>query len=107
MRSPLYKVRLEKIVGTHPYRQESSHELGHGLRGVVDPLEENGLASQGNAGIGEPVAGLRGGGGDLVGVVEMGADVERVKTPEEPCQSGGDPLRRVHGVLVPMRMIST
>ncbi|MBP1741035.1 MAG: hypothetical protein H6Q48_3328, partial [Deltaproteobacteria bacterium] len=72
-------VCLEEVVGFDSDGQELLHQIPDGLGVVIDPFEKNGLAAERDAGIRERSTGKGCFRRDLVRVIEMGVDEQRVE----------------------------
>src|SRR5512136_773980 len=97
MRCSFCKVCLEEVVGSDPDDEELLHEFQDGCLVVIDAFEKNRLAAKGNPRIRKPGTSHSGFTGDLVRVVEMGVDKQRMKSSEETCQFRCDALRQGAG----------
>ena len=95
MLGPGHLVAHVDVVGPHPRGEQLLHQQLHHLRIVVHALEQHGLAAQGDAGIGQHAQAGHRGGCQLVGVVEMRVDVQRMMLLEDRAQLGRDTLRHV------------
>ena len=87
------QIGLKEIIGLDPDLQERSHQGEDNGGIIVDPFQQNSLAAQGI-----PPSARRASGpgclkGDLVGVIEMGVDKERM----EFFQDGNKPFCDAHG----------
>ena len=85
------------VVRPYPGGEQSLHQQLHDLRVVVHALEEHGLAAQRYPRICEHAERRDRGGRQLVGVVEMRVDVERVVLLEDGAQLRRDALGEVTG----------
>lgn len=86
------QIALEEVIRPDPQRKEFAEKPFENAGIVVDPSEEDGLASQGDSRIGEAAYGGSDLGGKLFWMVKMKIQVERPKPTEESHQAGGDPL---------------
>jgi hypothetical protein len=89
------------VVGAHPRGEEPLHQRLHDLRIVVHALEQHRLTAERHAGVGQHAEGLHGGRRQLVGVVEVGVDEERVVLPQDGAQLRRNPLGEVAGHPAP------
>ncbi len=87
-------VALVQIIRPNSNPQKFVHQFLHGSRIVIDASQEDGLPAERDAGIGQPFAG----GGhlrcNLLGVVDVNADVDGMKLLEHCRKRYGDPLRQ-------------
>ncbi len=90
-----HRVRHIQIVRPDAVPQQLLHQLLHGLRVVVDTLQQHGLRTEGATGAGELGEGFFGGGVELGRVVEVDVDEDRVVPGDHPTEVVGDSLRQV------------
>ena len=83
------------VVGPHPRGEQPLHQPLHHIGIVVHPLQQDGLAAERDARVGEPGERLDGGGGELVGMIEVRVDVQWVVPLEDRAQLRRDALRQV------------
>ena len=99
MRRARDRVALVEIVGAHPHLHQGVDQLPHGLHVVVDPLQEDGLRAERQAGVGQQVAGPGGLVAALVGMHEVQAHPERVVAAEHAHELRCDALGQDGGDL--------
>ena len=92
----LGEVALVVVVRLDADLHEAVHQPLHHLAAVVDALHEHRLVAQRDAGVGEHLAGALRLGGDLLGVVEVRVQVQRVVLVQHVAELGGDALRADH-----------
>src|SRR5665648_908764 len=97
VRGALGEVALVVVVGLDAVLDQLVHELLHDVGAVVDAGQEHRLVAQREAAVGEHVAGLLALGRELLGVVEVRVDVERLVLLEHRHELGGDALREDDG----------
>ena len=90
----LDQVALVDVVGPDPVLDELVDERPLDVDAVVDAGEQDRLVAQRDAGAGQPVAGARDLGRDLVGVVEVEVHPERVVLRQHLAQLVVDALRQ-------------
>ena len=89
------------VVGPHPRDEQPLHQQLHHLGIIVDAPEQHRLTPERNAGIGEHAERLHGGRRELVGVVEMRVDIERVVLLQDGAQLRRHALGQVTGDATP------
>ena len=57
MAGPPGQIGLKKIVGFDPDLQEFAHQVPDDFDPVIDPSQQNGLAAEGDTGVGQTRAG--------------------------------------------------
>ncbi len=87
------EVCLKEIVRPYPDPEEPVHKLLHNSRIVIDPLKEDGLTSQGNAGVRKQGTGPGSMGCYFLGMIEMGIDIKRMIAAEHADEFFGNPHR--------------
>ena len=97
MSCSLCLVCLEEVIGPDSDSQELLHQFPDDPYVVVDPFEKNGLAAERDSCICKPVTGKGCFRGDLVRVIEMSVDEQRVEASQEVCQFRSDSLRKSAG----------
>jgi len=90
-------VCLEKVIGSDSHGEELLHQLPDDPCVIIDSFEKNGLAAERDSGICEPGTGKARFRRDLIRVIEMGVDEQRVEASQEICQFGCDALRKRAG----------
>src|SRR6266550_3103494 len=80
------------VIRPHPRGEELLHQPLHHLGIVVHAPQEHRLAAERHAGVGEAAERRHRGGRELVGVIEVGVDVERVVLLQDAAQLRRDPL---------------
>ena len=88
----LDQVALVQVVGADPVLDQLVDEVALDVHAVVDAGQEHGLVAHRQAGLGQPVDGTRDLGRDLVRVVEVEVDPQRVVLLEHLAQLVVDPL---------------
>ena len=89
---PGHLVAHVDVVRPHPCSEQLLHQPLHHLGIVVHALQEHRLAAERHSGVGETAERRHRRGCELVGVVEVGVDVERMVLLQYPAQLRGDPL---------------
>ena len=90
------QVALVQVVRANPHPDQAPAKLLDDLRVVVDAAQQHRLVAQRDAGVGQLAAGLGRFRRDLVGVVEVRVDPERVIFAKHRRQLVGDPHRQHH-----------
>ncbi len=86
----LHQVALVQVIGAHAEAHQVLDQLALDVNAVVDTCEKNRLVAEGDAGAGEFIGCLRQLGGDLVGVVDVNIEPERMELLQHIGQLGGD-----------------
>ena len=92
VRGAFCQVCLEHIVWAYPDGQKLFHKCPHNLKTIVYPLEYHGLASDRDAGVGEPLACKGRKGGDFAGMIKMSNYIEWVKFFQHTSEPYGYPV---------------
>ena len=89
-------VTLVEIIRFHPDAQQPVYQLLHGRYAVIDAGKEHGLAAQRNSRICQAAAGLARLRCQFLGMGDMDAQPQRMKTLEQAGKGRGDALRQHH-----------
>ncbi len=96
VRRALGEVALVVVVRLHAVLQQLVRELLHDLGAVVDAAHQHRLVAHRDAGVAQAVAGELALGGELLRVVEVGVEVERLVLLQHRDELGRDALRADH-----------
>ena len=102
----LDQVALVEVVGPDAHLDQLLDEVALDVHTVVDAGEQHRLVAQRDAGAGQLVAGAGELGGDLVRVVDVDVQPQRVVLAEHLAQLVVDALGQNTGTRLPIRMIS-
>ncbi len=96
MGRPACLVKMMQVVGAHAHFQQAATELDHHFRIVIDTPQQDSLVAQRDTGIGQACTGCDAGWGQFPRMVEVGVEVKRLETGQQPAELGSDPLRQGH-----------
>ena len=85
-----HQVALIQVIRPHTNAHQVLHQLAHDVRAIVDSGQQHRLVAQRDACPGEFIAGISQFRGDLVGVVDMDVQPQRVEFLQHIGQFGGD-----------------
>ncbi len=92
----MHKVTLIKVIGADTDADQVMHQLALNIRVVIHTGQQHGLVPKGDTCPGQFIASIGEFGRDLVGMVDVDVEPERVELLQHVSEVIGDPLRHKH-----------